>query len=291
MWFYTALLTSVLSAFTVILSKRLLKGVSPSVLTWVTLVLATPIILVFAIKDGVPALNLLFFVGICGSVFFYTISHILGYKAIRSTDLSLIYPLVSLSPIFTLLVALFPPLSEKPTFIAILGVLVTLLGSYVLNASSLKEGLIKPIKILFENKASLLMIFSVLLDSIVIVFDKVAINNTLPKNTTFALFAENLLVIFGLLPILFFRNKHFLSQVFSNGKMLVVLGLLNAIFTILAFSAVGGGNVGIVATILKAQILFVLLFSFVFFKDKPKAETVFGSMIMIIGVILIKLGS
>lgn len=291
MWFYTALLTSILSAFTVILSKKLLKGVSPSVLTWITLVLATPIILAFTIKDGFPTLNLLFFVGVCGSVFFYTISHVIGYRAIGTTDLSLIYPLVSLGPIFTLIVALFPPLSEKPTLISVSGVLVTLFGSYILNARSSKESLIKPFKILFENKASLLMIFSVLLDSIVIIFDKIAINNTLPKNTTFTLLAENLLVIFGLLPILFFRNKHFLTQVFSNSKMLLLLGILNAIFTILAFSAVGGGDVGVVATILKAQILFVLLFGFIFFKDKPKIETVFGTAVMIIGVVIIKLGS
>jgi uncharacterized membrane protein len=61
--------------------------------------------------------------------------------------------------------------------------------------------------------------------------------------------------------------------------------------TILAFSAVGGGSVGLVATILKTQILLVLLFSYLAFKDKPKPETLIGSIIMILGVVLIKVGS
>jgi len=290
MWFYIALATSLISAVSVIFSKKILKGVSPSVLTWCTLFLATPIIAIFAIKEGIPELNILFVVGVTGSVLFYTISTILQFRAMKIADLSAIYPLVALGPILTLIVAFLPPLNEKLSFIAIIGVLITLFGTYILNASNAKEGLLKPIKLLFENKASVLMILSVLLSSVVIVFDKLAINNTLPKNTIFVLLVENILVIVGLLPILYLRNKNFARQIFDNKKLFIILGVLNAFSTILAFSAVGGGSVGIVSTILKAQLLFVLLFSFIFFRDKPKLETIIGSIIMILGVILIKIG-
>ncbi len=290
MWFYIALATSVISAISVIFSKKILKGVSPSVLTWCTLVLATPIIAVFAIKEGIPNLNTLFIAGVVGSVIFYTASKIIQFRAMKIADLSAIYPLVSLGPIFTLIVAFLPPLNEKPGFIAIIGVLITLLGVYVLNVNNAKEGLLKPIKLLFENKASALMVLSVVIDSVVIAFDKLAINNTIPQNTTFVLLAENILVIVGLLPILYLRNKNFTRQIFDNKKLFIILGLLNAVSTILAFSAVGSGSVGLVSTILKTQLLFVLLFSFIFFKDKPRLETIIGSIIMILGVVLIKIG-
>ena len=290
MWFYIALATSVIFAISVIFSKKILKGVSPSVLTWCTLVLATPIIAIFAIKEGIPNLNALFIAGVVGSVIFYTASEIIQFRAMKIADLSAIYPLVSLGPIFTLIVAFLPPLNEKPGFIAIIGVLITLLGVYVLNVNNAKEGLLKPIKLLFENKASALMILSVVIDSVVIAFDKLAINNTIPQNTTFVLLAENILVIVGLLPILYLRNKNFTRQIFDNKKLFIILGLLNAVSTILAFSAVGSGSVGLVSTILKTQLLFVLLFSFIFFKDKPRLETIIGSIIMILGVVLIKIG-
>jgi len=290
MWFYIALATSVISAISVIFSKKILKGVSPSVLTWCTLVLATPIIAIFAIKEGIPNLNTLFIAGVVGSVIFYTASEIIQFRAMKIADLSAIYPLVSLGPIFTLIVAFRPPLNEKPGCIAIIGVLITLLGVYVLNVNNAKEGLLKPIKLLFENKASALMILSVVINSVVIAFDKLAINNTIPQNTTFVLLAENILVIVGLLPILYLRNKNFTRQIFDNKKLFIILGLLNAVSTILAFSAVGSGSVGLVSTILKTQLLFVLLFSFIFFKDKPRLETIIGSIIMILGVVLIKIG-
>lgn len=290
MWFYFALATSFISAVSIILNKRILKGVSPSVLTWCTLLLATPIIVIFAIKEGVPNLNILFAVGVIGSVIFYTISNIVQFRAMKIADLSAIYPLVALGPIFTLVVAFLPPLNEKPNFIAIIGVLVTLFGTYVLNAGNAKEGLLKPIKLLFENKASALMILSVLLGSVIIVFDKLAINNTLPKNTIFVLLIENILIIVGLWPVLYLRNKNFGRQIFDNKKLFIILGVLNAFSTILVFSATGGGSVGIVSTILKAQLFFVLLFSFIFFKDRPKFETIVGSIIMILGVVLIKIG-
>ena len=291
MWFYAALLTSVITAVIAIFGKKLVQNVSATVLTWATLVLATPIIFIFVLKEGVPQLNNLFLLGVTGSVLFYTASQITGFKAMRMANLSAIWPLISLGPIFTLLIALLPPLSERPSIIATSGVFLTLVGVYLLNATKLKGGVLEPIKSLFNNKASLLMMFSVLTNSVVIVFDKLAINNTFPQNTTFTLLIENIMVIIGLLPILYFKNSNFIQQITSNSKLFLLLGLLNAVSTILAFSAVGGGNVGLVATILKAQILFVLLFSYIAFKDRPKLETLIGSAIMIIGVVLIKIGS
>ena len=50
MWFYAALLTSVITAIIAIISKKLVLNVSASVLTWATLVLATPIIFIFVLR-------------------------------------------------------------------------------------------------------------------------------------------------------------------------------------------------------------------------------------------------
>lgn len=290
MWFYIALVTSLISAISVILNKKLLKEVNPSVLTWCTLLVATPIITIYAIKEGIPTLNWLFVTGIIGSVIFYSAAAITRFRAIKASELSAIYPLVSLGPIFTMIIAFLPPLNEKPQFLAVIGVLVTLLGCYVLNVNNAKEGLAKPIKLLFENKISALMILSVILESVILIFDKFAIINTMPENSTFTLMCENILIIISFIPILYFRKIDFKGQILRNKWTFVLIGILNSISTILAFSAVSGGNVGIVAAIFKMQLLFVLLFSFIFLKDKPKLETIIGSVIMIIGVVLIKIG-
>jgi uncharacterized membrane protein len=59
---------------------------------------------------------------------------------------------------------------------------------------------------------------------------------------------------------------------------------------ILGFVSIGGGNVGIVTALFRSQVFFALLFSFIFFKDKPKLETIIGSLILIFGVVLVKIG-
>ncbi len=290
MWFYFALATAFFSAISVIFDKRILKSASPSVLTWCTLVLSTPIIAAFAVKGGVPKINTLFIAGAAGSVLFYIISQIAQFRAMKMADLSAIYPLVSLGPVFTLLVAFFPPLYEKPGPVSIVGIVIILSGTYILNISNAREGLLKPIRLLFENKASALMVISVLVGSVIIAFDKLAINNTAPQNTTFVLLVENIVVIVCLSPVILLKNKNAMREILDNKKPLIILGVLNAFSTILAFMATGSGNVGAVAAILKVQTLFVLLSGYIFLKDKPKPESVIGSIIMILGIVLIKTG-
>ena len=121
-------------------------------------------------------------------------------------------------------------------------------------------------------------------------FDKIAINGTSPQNAIFALFFENIVVVFGMLPYLFFKRKDVFSQISMNKWPLLSLGVLAAISTYLGFTSIGGGNVGIVSALFRTQIFFALLFSFLFFKDKPKFETIIGSIVMILGVVLIKIG-
>lgn len=291
MWFYLALVSSLVSALAVIVSKRLLDRVSPTLLTWATLLFATPVILVFTIREEVPSLNFLFFLGVTGSIGFYTLAKIIGFKAIKIANLSSIYPLTSLSPIFTLLIALFPPLAERPAPFALVGMIITIFGCYLLNLTAIEKGILAPFRVLIKKRASLLMLLAILIESGVIFFDKVALTNTFPQSSNFTLLVENTLIIIGLLPFLSFQNRGFLKPVLQNYQPFLLLGLLNAAATMLGFAAVGSGDVGIVKTILQFQILFVLLFSFLFFQDRPKTATVVGSLVMILGVVFIKIGS
>lgn len=290
MWFYAALSDAFLSGLSVVIGKHTLKTVSPLVFYWSVLVISTPIIFLFAWKDGIPALTLTFVIGIVGSVVFYTISKLWFFKVIKDAHLSEVHPLVALGPIFTLLFAI-PVLSEKPSGLALFGTLVSLFGVYVLNVSSLREGLLEPFKILFRNKLALLMLASVAVGGVVSVFDKLAINSTFPRNSTFTLLIEDLVIIFGLLPYLISKRKTVWQEIAINKKLILLLGILGAASNILAFFALSGGQAGLVTAIFRTQIFFVLFFSFIFFKDRLKLETVIGVIIMIVGLAIMKLGA
>jgi uncharacterized membrane protein len=290
MWFYAAVSTAFISGIATILSKHTLKKIDPIIFYWIVLVVSTPFILILVWKDGIPSIDQLFTVGILGSVIFYTISKIIFFQTIKNAELSNIYPLVSIGPIFTLIFSMII-LSEQPSAMELLGGGITLLGTYVLNISSMREGIFEPFKILFRNKLALLMLISVFIGSIVMVFDKLAINHTFPQNTSFALLIENLVIVFGFLPWIMLRKKNVFSEILDSKKLILALGVLGAAGNVLAFWALGGGDPGIVSSIFRTQVFFVLLFSYLFLKDRPKLETIIGSIIMILGLIVLKLAS
>jgi transporter family protein len=291
MWFYLALANSFFSAVSVVLTKKLLQHVSATLLTWIVLVLATPIIFLYVLKEGFPVVGGLFYIGIIGSVLFYTSGKLIQYRAIRQTSLSEVYPLVALGPIVTLGIAALPPLREQPQTLAIVGVIITLAGCYLLNFQSWRRGLLEPFRQLFINVPARLMLVAILLDSVVTVFDKIAITHTLPISAVFVLLVENILTIILLIPVLRIRETAILRTLRAHWHLLLALGLLEALTTILGFTAIGGGDVALVLTLFRIKILFVLVFGYLFLGDKPKKQTVIGSLVMVVGVVVIKLFS
>ena len=290
MWFYVALGAAFLSGFSTIISKHTLKRISPLVFFWAVLIVSIPVIWISAWKEGIPSFSYAFFIGIAGSVVFYSISKILFYKSIKDSELSRVHPLSSLGSIFTLVFSAII-LRDNPSVIGLIGVSITILGTYVLNISSMSEGLLEPFSILFRNKLSFLMLASVIAGSVVIVFDKLAVNHTFPQNTSFVLLVEDLVIVFGLIPWIFKKRKIVLPEIKGSWGSILLLGILGAVDNIFAFIAIGKGNPGLVTTILRTQVFFVLLFSFLFLGDRPKTETVVGTIIMIAGLVVLKLGS
>jgi len=290
MWFYAALATAVISGGYTVYSKHTLKNTDPFVFYWAVMTTSIPFVFIFSYQDGIPNLSYPFFIGIVGSVVFYTISKVIFYHSIKNAVLSHVYPLISIGPVFTLLFSMLF-LSERLSGLEIVGGGITLFGTYMLNISSAKEGILEPFKILIRNKFALMMLVSVLIGSVVMIFDKVAVNNMSPQNTSFALLAENLLIAFGLLPYILIKKKSELREIFAHKGNVLALAALNAASNLLAFLALGSGNPGIISSILRTQVFFVLLFSFIFFKDRPKRDTLLASIVMILGLVVLKLAS
>lgn len=287
MWFYAALSMALISGIYTILSKHALKKIDPIVLYWATILFSTPFIIPFVIRSGIPELNFKFYIGVIASVIFYSVSKIIFNKIIQKNDLSLVYPIISLSPIFALIFSIII-LSESYTLAQFFAISITLLGAYVLNISSIKKGFLEPFKLLFKNRISLWMLVSVVLIGIVSVFDKLAINNTFPQNESFAILTQNIIIVVCFIPWVINKRKIVLPQIIANTRIFILLGFLMASSTLLSFLALGNGEAGLVTSVFRTQVFFVLLFSFIIFRDRPKIETIIGSIIMFAGLILLK---
>ena len=223
------------------------------------------------------------------SVGFYITSRILQFRSFKISDLSDVFPLVALNPVIVLIVATFPPLREKPSLLAILGMLMVLGGIYILNIKQGSKNIFQPFKQLVTQKGSSLMLLSIIIGATVIIFDKIAIKNTIPENPSFALLVENLLVIGLLFPFLSLKRRAFIFQIKSHLKYFLVLGILNAFSTIIYFSSISKGSVALISTIVNSKILFVVILSALLFREKITKVKAFGVLTITLGIILMKL--
>lgn len=288
MWFWWAFLAAIMSAVSVVLTKKALKKISAPLVTWVLFSLNTPIVALIAFKDGVTQVNYLFFVGAIGSASIFAIAKTLRLVAIKQALLSKIAPLATFNAVFAYLLALIF-LSEKIQLMGVVGLLLITMGAYILNAEELGKDLLKPFRLLITEKASLLFLLGVALTSVTAIFDKVSITNTFPTNPSLTLLMENIIVSFLLLIYLQKKKKGWLNELKENFKFLSLTSLVYMVAVIAVFSAFATGPVALVIGIKQLQLFFVLFLSYLAFKDKPTKHSLLASVIMVMGVVLIKL--
>lgn len=292
MWFPLALFSACIGAIFVIITKKILKSdIRPFTLTWGVLLVATPIITVKMLNEPFPEVSNTFFIAIAGSVLFYSFMKLFGLRAIQMGSLSKVYPLSTLAPILILIIAWFPPLNEHPPALSLLGAVIAIVGIYVLSITNASKGIFHPFVAIIKEKPLRFALAAVLMEAVVVTFDKLAIRSTTPLSTTFTMLSENIIAILALIPVLLKYEPTFLRDLWREKWMILLLGAVGAVSGIAGMAAVGNGNIGIVSVVMKLHIFLVLILSFIFFKDKPKTYTVLGSILMFIGIVVIGLTS
>lgn len=290
MWFWLAFGSAVFGALDVIFNKHLLKKVSAPVLTWSLFTLSIPPLLFIVLKEGIPNLNQLFFLGTIGSSLAFVFSKTITNHTLKNNLLSKVFPLTAFSGIFTYFFGLIL-LSETIRPMPLIGVMSVILGSYMLNADQAKEDLFKPFKLLFTTKATLFFLIAIMLGSITAVFDKLGLNNTSPMSPAFTMLVEQILMsVILTLYLLRMESKTWIKELRVNFGMLFLNSILFLIVTFFVFYAYIGGPVVLVLGIKRLQIFFILLLGYFVFKDKPTKHVWIATAIMILGVLLIKLG-
>src|SRR3989338_8416383 len=237
MWFTFALISAFLGAIDIILNKKCLEKVSPALLSLALYSLTLPILILLVLNSGLPTINQFFYYGVLGSAVTFTIAKIITYDSFKQNQLSKIFPLTAFSGIFTYIFGLLL-LSETIRLIPIIGLFSVIIGSYLLNIDQAKEGLLKPFRLIFTNKLSILFLFAVLLASLTAVFDKIEVKNTDPYNPLFTIFIEQLIMSF----ILFFylrkkENHTWYRQLKNNLFLLFINSALFLIVALLVFYA------------------------------------------------------
>jgi drug/metabolite transporter (DMT)-like permease len=134
MWAILALATALLTSFNPIHYKRILRDTGAVVMVWGVIGLALPLLafVTFALSPLLPQVDRLFVLATLGSASLNAIAPLASARSLKLADASLVTPLLSFSPVFTVILsALF--LGETPEVRGLVGVGLVLIGTYWLN--------------------------------------------------------------------------------------------------------------------------------------------------------------
>ena len=283
LWFLLSLLSAASESAKDVLSKKSLKKIDEYSASWslrfFSLIFLVPLLVIVKI----PTIGSGFWAALLVSGLLNLVTTVLYMKALKSSDLSVTSPMLAFTPLFLLMTS---PLivGEFPAFLGLIGVLLIVSGSYILNAGERHKGLFAPFKALLKEKGPRLMLAVAFIWSITSNFDKIGVQNSSPIFWTVSV---NALIALLLTPLLLYKSKKATTTIQKNLKVLVPIGLFGALIHIFQMTAISMALVTYVSSIKRTSILFSVLSGWVVLKEKGIRERLAGAAVMIAGVVLI----
>lgn len=290
MWFIWAFLSALLAASRRTQEKQLTHHLNHFTIACVVQLLSLPVILLALILHGgsINPMHLginfwLPLIVVC--IGFYPLNAFLYLQAVKHSELSKVLPIQSLWPVFSLLPA-WLTLGEIPTIISTIGILLTVLGVYVLGMKS--NVLHHPLRPFREEQGSRYMLFAVMLVTLAGVLDKVAINASNAVYYSFASTVGAVVVLFATLCI--YKINEF-TELKKNIKNLGMIGTLQGSSYTSYLLALSTGPIAYVAALRSSNVLIGSLMGIVLLKEKITVYKVVSFALILVGGTLLALGS
>ncbi len=284
-WFLFAISTAFLESVRDIFNKKTVDKVDEYVITFSLNLLTALFSLPLFLFNDIPGLGNNFWYAVIAIGILNTIAFLLFFKAIKASDLSIVAPITTLSPLLLLITSPFL-VGEFPNAVGILGIFIIVIGAYVLKFQDKSRGYLAPFKSLFKETGSRLMFGVVLVWSLTANIDKIGVQNSSPIMWAIA---GHLSVCVFTFPILLFKSKPNLNNIKSNARNLILIGFLNALAILSQMTALQMALVSFVIAVKRTSALFNVLWGWLIFKEQDIKERIAGSIIMILGVVVITL--
>lgn len=285
MWIIFALLTAFLLATSDALTKRVLASRDEYFVAWARLVFALPVFLICLLIVDIPHLNKNFWIATICALPLEIITIILYTKALKISPISLTMPFLALTPLFLILTS-YLIVGEKVSLTGSIGILLIAAGSYTLNINKAKDSLIAPVKAIFKEKGSVMMIIVAFIFSLTSSLGKMAIENSSP--VFFGSFYF-LLIIFLFTPIAMAKNKNKIGIAKKDIIPLIPIGITYSLMIICHMYAMSLTKVAYMISVKRTSLLFSIFYGFLLFKEEKIRERALGGTIMFAGFVLIVL--
>ena len=244
----------------------------------------------------IPLLPLLFFIKIprLGNYFWValfiggglnTLTSILYMKAIKHSDLSLTIPMITFTPLF-LLVTSPIIVHEFPSIYGLIGIILIVFGSYILNLKERHKGYFAPFRALIKENGPKLMLLVAFIWSITSNIDKIGVKNSSP---VFWAVANAIFWAITLSTIMLIKSRKSIKYVPVNLKVLIPIGIFEGLAAVTQMTAINLTLVAYVVSIKRTSAIISVLSGYFIFKEKGIRERLIGVIIMVVGVMLITL--
>ena len=286
-WFLLSILAAFSLATADALTKRYLGHLSPYAMGLGRLLFALPWLLGALLVIPVPPVDRVFFYCLALGLPLELLAFTCYMKALKVSPLSLSLPFLAFTPVFVILSGwLF--LGEKVSPAGALGIFLIVVGSYLLNLSRAPAGVLEPLRAVWREPGSRLMLFVALLYGVTSANGKLAILHSSPAFFAVVYFVLLTLCVFVLALRRGFRTRD-LRTLFFPGAMLV--GIFVAAMIISHVIAISLTQAAYMIALKRTSVLFGVLYGAFLFKEEKMRERIVGTGIMVAGIFLIASGS
>ncbi len=179
LWFTLSVAAAFLMATNSAYMKRFFSDVSPWEMATIPFFYATPFCAITLLFIDTPSIGSGFFPALSWVLPITMVAIILHFRAIHISPLSVTMPFLSFTPIFVILTGDML-LNESLTSGGITGIIFIVIGGYVLNLDSVKDGVMGPIRAIFREPGSAIMLLVAALYGLCSVGGKLLILNSSP---------------------------------------------------------------------------------------------------------------
>ena len=284
-WLFLSLGCAFFTATTAVFTKLILRRHSVFYAGWVGFVFAIPIFVVFVY---IHRTGLRFTPDIWKIVVILLplefVAFLMYLKALKVSPLSLTFPFLGLTPAFTLLSS-YVFLREKSSLQGIVGVGLVSMGAYLLNANALKKGILEPIRHIYREKGSILMVLVAFIYSITSVLGKKAVLLSNPLSFATVYYAIFLVI---LTPLVLTAGKTSKPSFGRRDVLLAAgLGTAFAIAMLLHFNAIILTHVSYVISVKRLSLIVSIFYGALIFRERDIGYRLLGSFVMLCGVVVI----
>jgi drug/metabolite transporter (DMT)-like permease len=287
LWIYVSLLSAMGDSVRDFSAKRVLTKNNSMLFTLLLFAIPLPLIYIADFLCGIPHPAPGFYSAIFSALPLEILAQILYMQALRLSPLSIVAPLLSLSPVFMLVVPILL-IGERIGIMGGAGVLMIAAGTYILNAGAVKRGILEPFRALFRERGAIYMCMVAMLFSFTATLSKKAITLSSPLHYMAVYWT---CLVLGMTPLAAWTYRGSWGEVLEEGTfrkaLLPAMLFVTAVFA--SAFAMSIAKVTYVTTVKRLSVMFSIALAWAFLKEDSIRERFAGAVLMVSGFALIVL--